>query len=168
VAGVQRRDFLRAISAAAVAPPAIMSAASDDVAATVLFDDRVVPLSRVSNDPRGAKDELWVRRRDLRLINDFEVKPQGACRADLCVPIPKEMLRGDFFNITAFAKKVRQPVVVDHDARVWSFGEIQALRGSFLESRQAPDITVPDRQGRPVTLSRFRGKKLLVVTWASW
>lgn len=78
------------------------------------------------------------------------------------------MLRGDFFDLTAFAKKMQQPVVVDAEARVWSFGEIQSLRGSYLESRQAPDITVPDRTGRPVTLSRFRGKKLLVVTWASW
>ena len=42
------------------------------------------------------------------------------------------------------------------------------LRGSFLEGRMAPDITVPDRAGRPVHLSRLRGKKVLVVTWASW
>lgn len=137
-------------------------------AATVLFDDKVVPLARVGNDAKSSKDELWVRKRDLPAINGFEVKPQGACRADVCIPIPKVMLRGDFFNLTAFAKKIGQAVVADRDARAWSFGEIQALRGSFLESRQAPDITVPDRLGRPVTLSRFRGKKLLVVTWASW
>jgi len=51
---------------------------------------------------------------------------------------------------------------------VWSFGEIQALRGSFLESRVAPDVTIPDRRGRSVKLSDFRGKKVLLVTWASW
>jgi glutathione peroxidase-family protein len=27
---------------------------------------------------------------------------------------------------------------------------------------------VPDRKGRIVRLSQFRGKKVLVVTWASW
>ena len=42
------------------------------------------------------------------------------------------------------------------------------LRGAFLESRVAPDFSVPDRQGRNVRLSDFRGKKVLVVTWASW
>ncbi len=145
-----------------------MSAADDAPTTTVLYDDNVVTLARVGKDPKSAKDALWVRKRDLPSINHFEVKPEGACRADICIPIPKDMLRGDYFNLTAFAKKIAQPVVVDADARVWSFGEIQAVRGSFLESRQAPDITVPDRAGRPVTLSRFRGKKLLVVTWASW
>jgi peroxiredoxin len=32
----------------------------------------------------------------------------------------------------------------------------------------APDFAVPDRRGNPVRLSGFRGKKVLVVTWASW
>jgi peroxiredoxin len=32
----------------------------------------------------------------------------------------------------------------------------------------APDFAVPDRKGRVVRLSDFRGKKVLVVTWASW
>ena len=58
--------------------------------------------------------------------------------------------------------------MADTDARVWSFGEIPVVRGSFLESRLAPDVTVPDRKGRPVKLSQFRGKKVLLVTWASW
>jgi peroxiredoxin len=42
------------------------------------------------------------------------------------------------------------------------------VRGSFLESRIAPEFAVPDRTGRPVRLSQFRGKKVLLVTWASW
>jgi hypothetical protein len=165
---MERRDFLRIISAASVASKAALSAAADAPTSTVLYDDNVVTLTSVGTDPKSAKDALWVRKRDLPSINRFEVKPEGACRADVCIPIPKDMLRGEYFNLTAFAKKIKQPVVTDLDARAWSFGEIQALRGSFLESRQAPDITIPDRAGRPVTLSRFRGKKLLVVTWASW
>ena len=140
----------------------------DFLGAVVLHDDRMVSLATVGSDPKNAKDALWVRKRDLPSINDFEVKPEGACRADICIPIPKDMRRGEYFNLTAFAKKIGQPVVADADARVWSFGEIHALPTAFLESRQAPDFTVPDRAGQPVTLSRFRGKKLLVVTWASW
>ena len=100
----------------------------------------------------------------LSHINGFEVKPQGACRADVCIPITKTMLRGDYFDLTAFARKIGQAVVAD--GGVWSFGEIQALGG--LASRVAPDLAVPDRNGRSVHLSSFRGKKMLVVTWASW
>jgi hypothetical protein len=164
---MQRRQFLRLVSAASMAPGTLDAAAATP-AATVLYDDKAVTLSAIGRDPKQVPDALWVKKRDLPAINEFEVKPQGACRADICIPIPKEMLRGEYFNLTAFAKKIGQPVVADTDERVWSFGEIRALRGSFLEGRMAPDITVPDRAGRPVHLSRLHGKKVLVVTWASW
>jgi len=165
---MERRDFLRIVTAASIAPGGIVSAAGGETAATVLYDDRVVPLARVGSQPKSATDSLWVRARDLPAINGFEIKPQGACRADICIPIPKQMRRGEFFDLTAFARRIKQAVVIDVDARAWSFGEIQSLRGSYLESRQAPDITVPDRAGHAVALSRFRGKKVLLLTWASW
>jgi len=124
-------------------------------------------LDRIGSDPTQAADALWVRTRDLPRINAFEVTPQGVCRADLCIPIAPDLIRGEYFNLTAFAASIAQPVVVDAPSRVWSFGEMQALGGG-LTSRVAPDVTVPDRAGRPVHLSSFRGRKLLVVTWASW
>ena len=111
---------------------------------------------------------MWVRKADLPRINEFELKPQGACRADVCIPVPRTMTRGAYFDLTAFARKIGQSVVVDREAHVWSFGEIPLLRGRFLESRTAPDFAVPDRSGRAVRLSDFRGKKVLLVTWASW
>jgi hypothetical protein len=143
-------------------------ATTPPAAATVLYNDRAVALAKVGTDPRGSREALWIRNVDLPRVNDFELKPQGACRADICVPIPKDMMRGHYFNVTAFARKVGQSIVADADARVWSLGEMPMLRGGFLESRVAPDFTVPDRAGRPVHLSRFRGKKVLVITWASW
>jgi len=155
------------MGAASIAPGIAHASTAKPTAATVLFDDRATPLTTIRRDPNDAAS-LWISRRDLPRVNGFEVKPQGACRADVCIPIPKTMLRGDWFDLTAFAQKAGEAVVVDVDARVWSFGEIQALRGSFLTSRVAPDITIPDRRGRPVKLSDFRGKKVLLITWASW
>jgi len=167
---MQRRDFLRIAGAASLAPAADAraEAATPSPAATVLYDDRAVVLDRIRIDPTHSSDTLWIRKRDLPRVNGFELKPQGACRADLCIPIPKAMTRGDYFNITAFAKKAGQPVVAEPDARVWSFGEMQALGGGLASSRVAPDFEVPDRLGRPVHLAGFRGKKALVITWASW
>ena len=168
---MERREFLRLVAVTSMTSPSALEAAQTGdsrPAATVLYDDKAVPLRAIGRDPKQVKDTLWVRTRDLPDINQFEVKPQGACRADLCIPIPKDMRRGEYFNLTAFAKKIGQPVVADPDARVWSFGEIPALRGAFLENRMAPDFVVADRAGRSVRLSRFRGKKVLVMTWASW
>ena len=164
---MKRRDFLWALGAAAVTPPAV-GAAQPTPRATVLYDGRAVALDRVSLDTTPGSDALWIQKADLPRINGFELKPQGACRADVCIPIPRTMMRGTTFNLTAFAKRAGQHVVADTGARVWSFGEIPVVRGSFLESRLAPDVTVPDRKGRPVRLSQFRGKKVLLVTWASW
>ncbi len=154
---MDRRNFL-ALSAAAVAA----SAAPTEGKATVLYADRSVPLDRV----RADGNELWVRAADLPRINEFELKPQGACRAELCIPITKEMRQGDYFHLTAFARKIGEAYVADDN--VWSFGEIPVLTGSYTESRQAPDFAVPDRAGKIVHLKDFLGKKVLVITWASW
>ena len=162
---MQRRHFLWTLGAAALMPAS--AGAQAPQGATVLYDGRAVTLDRVSADPKQP-DALWVQKTDLPRINGFELKPQGACRADICIPVPKTMTRGVYFNLTAFAQRVGQRVVADLPERVWSFGEIPVVRGAFLESRMAPDFSVPDRTGRPVKLSQFLGKKVLLVTWASW
>ena len=162
---MQRRKFLGLAALASVAPTRLLGAPPQD--ATVLYDDRTTSVLNMNRNPKDPA-ALWIRKRDLPRINDFELKPQGACRADLCIPVTRDMLQGDYFNLTAFAHKIRQPVLADAAARVWSFGEIQAVRGSFLNGRVAPDVSAPNREGRPVRLSDFRGKKVLLVTWASW
>src|SRR5262245_10493158 len=165
---MQRRQFLQTIGAAALMPnhfsPITQSAAST---ATVLYDDRAVTLERARVDA-ASPSSLWIRASDLPRVNEFELKPQGACRADLCVPIPKTMVSGESFDFSAFARLTGQAEVVDSPAAVWSYSEMPVLRGAFLESRAAPDFSVPDRTGRTVRLADFRGKKVLVVTWASW
>jgi hypothetical protein len=152
---MRRREFLIASGAAAAAFAA-------PAPTTVLYGDRATMLDKVRPDPK----DLWVRAADLRRINDFELKPQGACRADLCIPVAKDLRSGEWFNLTGFARRIRQSYVAD--AGAWSFGEIPVVRGDFYRSRVAPDFAVPDRKGRTVHLSDFRGRKVLVVTWASW
>lgn len=161
---MQRRTFLFMLPAA-LASTGRRTSALDR--ATVLYGDRAVTLDRIQLDPKRT-DTLWVYKKDLPQVNEFELKPEGACRADVCIPIPKDMTRGDYFNLTAFARKIQQSVVAETASRVWSFGEIQLLSGAFLASRKAPDFAVPDRRGRLVHLSDSRGKKRLLVTWASW
>jgi len=154
---MNRRHFVLASAAATLA-----AANRTTTNATVLYGERSVSLDKT----RTEGDDLWVRSADLPRINEFEVKPQRACRADICIPIPKNLKEADWFNLTGFARKVGEVFVAD--SGVWSFGEVPVLRGSFLDSRVAPDFAVPDRKGRLVHLSDFKGKKVLVITWASW
>jgi hypothetical protein len=147
--------LLAATASLAVAAPATTPA-------TVLFGENTVALDKT----RTIDNNLWVQSKDLPRVNEFEVKPQGACRADVCIPLSKTLKSGDWFNLTGFAHKIGETIVADQN--VYSFGEIPVLRGSFYNSRVAPDFAVPDRRGKLVHLSDFRGKKVLVVTWASW
>ena len=163
---MNRRDFLQIAGGVALVPHVAHGAEANPT--TVLFDDQAVTLRSVGKDPRNRAGVLWVLKADLPRINGFEMKPQGACRAELCIPISKDMTRGDYFNLTAFSQKVGQSVVADADSHVWSFGEIPLLTGVYSSSRIAPDFAVPDRTGRIVHLSDFRRKKVLVTTWASW
>jgi hypothetical protein len=156
---MNRREFLLATGSAAAL------SAAPAATATVLYGDRAVPLDKVRPDSKNA-NELWVRAADLPQINEFEVKPQGACRGDVCIPLAKDLKNGEWFHLTGFARRIHQTYV--NDSGVWSFGEIPVLRGGFYQSRMAPEFAVPNRQGRTVHLSDFRGKKVLVVTWASW
>ena len=165
---MKRREFLH-IGAAGIIGPAfapVFAHGATPERATVLYDDRSVALANTEFDRASAA--LWVRASDLPSINGFEIKPEGACRADICVPLPKAMTRGIYFNLSAFADRAGQAVVADLDARVWSFGEIPTFRSGLLASREAPDFAVPDRKGRLIHLSDFRGRKVLLVTWASW
>ena len=123
---VHRREFLLASAGTAVA-----LAAPSTTSATVLYADSSVKLDKIRPD---AKD-LWVRSADLPKINEFEVKPQGACRADVCIPLSKDLKNGEWFNLTGFARKVGETVVTEPG--VWSLGEIPVLRGAFVSSRHS-------------------------------
>ena len=139
---------------------------------TVLYDDQVIEVERTLADP----NDLWIVPADLPRVNGFELKPEGACLDELCVPVLQDRDSEMFvtragqrwFNVTALARRLDQAYVADHDHQVWSFGEIPVTRTSFLQSALAPDFELPNREGELVRLSDFRGKKVLIITWASW
>lgn len=140
--------------------------------AVVLFNDRVVTVEDTLDDP----DDLWVGPDDLTRINGFVLKPEGACLDDICIPI-RQSEDSDLFvtrsgakwvNVSELARKLQQAFVYDGDRNVWSFGEIPAVRTPFLKSAVAPDFELADRDGNMVRLSDYRGKKVLIITWASW
>jgi hypothetical protein len=143
-----------------------------DIRATVVYDDKATVIDRARVDESS---RLWITTADLVRATRFEVKPQGVCRDELCFPIPKARA-GDFvheesgkrwFNLTAFAALVRQPVALDSALSAWYFG-LRSDQQQRLESLRAPDFTLPDMAGKMHSLSDFRGKKIFLITWASW
>ena len=145
---------------------------TNERAVTVLTNERAVTVERTLDDP----SDLWVVPEDLTRINGFVLKPEGACLDEICIPVRQDTdndmvvtREGQrWFNVTELARKLNQSYAFDAEAQVWSFGKVPATRSNFLNSAIAPDFELPDHRGNLVRLSDFRGKKVLLVTWASW
>lgn len=134
---------------------------------TVLYQGKAVTLSET-----GGSDGLLIRPEDLVRVNGFELKPEGACFKDLCVPMKDHLLverdGRQWFDLAAFADLLEQPYVADKEASVWSFAEIPVKREGMMVNAMAPEFEVMDRQGNVVRMADFKGKKTLIVTWSSW
>jgi hypothetical protein len=73
----------------------------------------------------------------------WQIKPEGACKADVCVPLPA----AGSFDLKATAER---------------------LGGRALASAEAPELELDDLDGRPFRLSSLRGQKVLLVSWAPY
>lgn len=150
---------------------ASVAAVAKETRATIVYDDIATDISSANEDSA----QLWITTTDLKQATRFELKPQGVCRDVLCFPLPKsrekDFLRKEtgksWFNLTAFANLVHQPVAHDAGSSAWYFG-LRSDQRQVLSSLQAPDFTLPDMEGKMHSLSDFRGKKVLLITWASW
>ena len=158
----------------------VLPATGKDLRATVVYDDVATEINPAQIQIEDASGQLWITTADLTRATRFEVKPQGVCRDELCFPLPKtrqqEFLRknGDdkdagktWFNLTAFAALVHQSVAHDVGQSMWYFG-LRSDQHQRLASLRAPDFTLPDINGKMHSLSDFRGKKVFLITWASW
>lgn len=100
----------------------------------------------------------------------WELKPQGLCKDDICVPTSGQvgLVSNDGVDLAGFANAVRRPLAMDLDERVACLGVSASDRSAQLASLTAPDFTLPDLNGTPHSLSDYRGKKVLLVAYASW
>ena len=114
---------------------------------------------------------------ELRIPSDsfeatlgWSLQPSGLCRGEVCVPVADRgrLVDADGLDLRLFAELLGRPLAADADEAVVVIGEAAATRAERLTSLEAPDFTLPDLAGQPHSLSEQRGKKVLLVTWASW
>ena len=116
----------------------------------------------------ATRDGLWMSAADAERVTGWTLKPEGMCRAEVCVPMPVSAVKGGEVDIEAFWKKLGGPAIASEAGDVWALGAPAHERNASLEGLQAPDFTLPDVDGAPRSLSQLRGKKVFLVTWASW
>jgi hypothetical protein len=96
----------------------------------------------------------------------WELKPEGLCKDDQCVPLPSGMSADGRINVRAVAERLGMPLVHDERHGLWALGPESG--GRVLESAQLPSVVLTDVDGRPFDLMSLRGEKVLIAAWASW
>ena len=138
------------------------------MAVDIIYGERVTE----SVDADANHGGLWLKAADLKRVSGWAHKPEGFCKGDVCVPVPAarkdDFIRGESYNLAALADLLGQPIVAHPENRAYCFGEAAAERKRILTSLDAPDFSLPDLEGRMHSLSQYRGKKVFLVSWASW
>jgi hypothetical protein len=91
----------------------------------------------------------------------WDIKPEGACKGDVCVPLPGG------FSLKEAADRLGMAVVHDAQHGLWAVGP-ESLGGRALVTAQAPDLILKDVDGHDFQLSSLRGKKVVLVAWSPY
>jgi hypothetical protein len=98
----------------------------------------------------------------------WAIKPEGACKGAVCVPLPGVQLANGFLNANVLAQRLGMPLVADEAHGIFALGPETGITGRALTTAIAPDIVLPDLDGKPVRLADLRPQKVVLVAWASW
>ncbi len=136
-----------------------------NVAFTVIDDGEVreVTASVEGDNVRLAPDAL-------QAALGWELKPQGLCKDEACVPVRDAGMLDEDGRIAlrSVAALLGRPLAMDVEERAAALGTSAEVRTAQLQSLDAPDFTLPDLEGKPHSLSDHRGKKVLLIAYASW
>jgi hypothetical protein len=100
----------------------------------------------------------------------WSLESEGLCRDDVCIPVrdPGALRDDRGVDLAALAAVLGRPLALDPGERVAALGTPAPERAAGLASLAAPDFSLSDLEGRSHALSDWRGRKVLLVAWASW
>jgi hypothetical protein len=113
-------------------------------------------------------ESLDVRLDELAIRTGWSVKPQGACKGEVCVPLPSGAAAAGTIDARVLADRLGMALVADEAHKVWALGPETSVTGRALTTAVAPDLVLPDLQGRDLRIADLRPQKVALVAWASW
>jgi hypothetical protein len=113
-------------------------------------------------------ESLTVGKDELKARTGWDIKPEGACKGQICVPLPPNASTATTVDVTVMADRLGMPLVAHSGQDLWALGPETATTGRSLSTAEAPDLTLPDINGNPVHISDLRPQKVVIVSWASW
>ncbi len=111
-------------------------------------------------------ESLNIPRADFEAATGWALKPEGACRGELCVPL-NPAPQGHDIDVEPIAAALGMPLVKAAGQDLWALGPA-VIGNRALATAEAPNLTLPDLQGNAFELSSQRGKKVVVYAWAPY
>lgn len=103
---------------------------------------------------------------EFELRTGWASRPEGLCKGTMCVPAPEAIAADGRLDVATLASRLDMPLVRDSATGAAALGPESP--GHSLTTAVAPELTLPDADGNPFSLSSLHGRKVLLVAWASW
>ena len=115
-------------------------------------------------------DRLRIAPERVRELLGWELRAEGLCRGDVCVPVRDRaaLVSDDGLDLEALAALLDRPLVLDMAEGAAALGVAASERAAAMTDLEAPDFTLPDLSGRMHSLRDHLGKKVLLIVYASW
>lgn len=104
---------------------------------------------------------------ELAERTDWHPKPEGLCRGEVCVPAPGSLRDDGTIDVNVVANRLGMPLVHDEEHGLWALGPA-TFSGTALSTAVAADPELMMRHGDAFRLSQLRGRKVVMVAWASY
>jgi len=116
------------------------------------------------------KGDYWVTSSDVAAVLRWELRLEGLCRAEVCIPLAghRDAVDGEALNLARLAELIGRPLAVSVEDQAAYLGPQFERFGATVGQLEAPDFSLPDLDGRMHRLSDHRGSKILLAAWASW
>jgi hypothetical protein len=98
----------------------------------------------------------------LLALTGWHLEDRGACRDDVCVPVPVDART----HVTALGAALQVAVVRDDRHDVWAVGP--EARPHTIADARLPDVPLATRDGDVVGLRSLVGRRGVLLAWASW
>ena len=96
----------------------------------------------------------------------WALRPEGACRGEVCVPLTQAASAEDAVDVQRIAVRLGMPIV-RHSDTLAALGPA-TFGGTALTTAEAPELILPDLEGNLFDLASLLGQKVVLVAWSPY
>jgi len=115
-------------------------------------------------------DRVLLDPADFAVAAGWEVKPEGFCQGEVCVPMlaPTDVLIDGRVDLFATMSALDRPVLAALDDAVIALGQRAENRDHALRDLRAAPFELPDLDGNPHRFDDWLGKRKVLVAFSTW